>query len=99
MSSGTVPAAERFKYTASFAQGGTFSATADCNTLVGTWTATATGGLAIAPGASSIVICGEGSYSDVYILAFTNSASYVIANNVLTITLKDGGTLVYEPAS
>ncbi len=99
MSAGDVPAAERFKYTASFAQGGTFSATADCNTLVGTWTATATGGLAIVPGASSIVICGEGSYSDVYILAFTNSASYVIANNVLTITLQDGGTLVYEPLS
>ena len=74
VSGGDVPAAERFKYTASFAQGGTFSATADCNTLVGTWTATATGGLAIVPGASSIVICGEGSYSDVYILAFTNSA-------------------------
>jgi heat shock protein HslJ len=97
--SGDVPAAERFKYTASFAQGGSFSATADCNTLLGTWTATATGGLAIVPGASSIVLCGEGSYSDVYILALTNSASYAIANDVLTITLEDGGTLVYEPAN
>ena len=95
---GEVPAAERFKYTIAFAEGGTFSATADCNVLIGTWTATATGGLAIVPGPSSIVLCGEGSNSDLYILALTNSASYVIANNGLTITLEDGGTLVYEPA-
>ena len=64
--------------------------------LSGTWTATAAGGLSIVPGPSGLVPCGDGSYSDLYILALTNSASYAIANNRLTITLKDGGTLVYE---
>jgi hypothetical protein len=63
----------------------------------GTWTATSAGGLSIVPGPSTIVACGEGSYGDLYVLALTNSASYAIANNGLTITLKDGGTLVYEP--
>ena len=97
MAGADVPAAERSKYTVSFAAGGTFSATADCNVLTGTWTATAAGGLSIVPGRSTIVPCDDGSHGDLYVLALSNSASYAIANNGLTITLKDGGTLVYEP--
>ena len=50
------------------------------------------------PNPSSIVACPEGSYSDLYILAFSNSASYVVATDSLTITLNDGGTLGYEPS-
>jgi heat shock protein HslJ len=92
-----VPADQRAKYTPSFAAGGTFSATADCNVVTGTWTATAAGGLSIVPGPSSIVPCEDGSYADLYVLALTKSASYAIANDGLTITLEDGGTLVYEP--
>ena len=67
--------------------------------MTGNWTATAAGGLTFALGPSSIVACGDGSHGDLYILALSNSASYAIAGNSLTITLKDGGTLVYEPAS
>ena len=92
-----VPAAERSKYTVSFAAGGTFSATADCNVLNGAWTATAAGGLSMVPGPSTIVACADGSYGDLYVLALSNSASYAIANNGLIVTLRDGGTLVYEP--
>ncbi len=92
-----VSVTERFKYTISFAAGGTFAATADCNVVAGQWTATATGGLSIVPGPSTIVACAEGSYSDLYILALSNSASYTIANGALTVTLADGGTLGYEP--
>ena len=99
VSGGAIPPAERSKYTVSFAAGGTFSANADCNVLTGTWTATSTGGLSIVPGPSAIVPCGEESNGDLYILALTNSASYTIANNGLTITLKAGGTLVYEPGT
>ena len=97
MAGADVPADQRANYTVSFAAGGTFSAAADCNVLTGTWTATAAGGLSIVPGPSNIVPCGDGSYGDLYVLALTNSASYAIANDGLTITLKDGGTLVYEP--
>ena len=92
-----VPADQRAKYTVSFVAGGTFSATADCNVVTGTWTATAAGGLSIVPGPSAIVPCEDGSYGDLYVLALTNSASYAIANAGLTITLEEGGTLVYEP--
>ena len=51
------------------------------------------------PGGSSIVPCGEGSHGDLYVLALTNSASYVLASGGLTITLDDGGTLAYEPGA
>jgi heat shock protein HslJ len=94
-----IPAAERSKYTIAFAAGGTFSATADCNTINGQWVATADGGLSITPGASTIVACPDGSYGDLYVLALTNSASYAIATDVLTVTLKDGGSLGFEPAA
>jgi hypothetical protein len=50
------------------------------------------------PGPSGIVPCAEGSYGDLYVLALSKSASYVLADGSLTITLDDGGTLVYEPA-
>ena len=49
------------------------------------------------PGPSTIVACADGSYGDLYVLALSNSASYAIANNGLIVTLRDGGTLVYEP--
>jgi heat shock protein HslJ len=93
---GVVPEAERSKYTVAFAAGGKFTATADCNTVAGTWTASAGGGLKLVPGPSTIVACAEGSLGDLYVLALTNSASYAIANGGLTITLVDGGTLVFE---
>jgi hypothetical protein len=79
-----------------FLPAGQFTATADCNVVSGTWTASASGGLSIVPGPSTIVACLEGSYGDLYVLAISNSASYAIADGALTITLKDGGTLVYE---
>ena len=88
--------AERSKYTVAFAPGGAFSATADCNTVNGQWTATASGGLTMTPGPSTIIACPDGSYGDLYILALTNTASYAIANGGLTLTLADGGTLGYE---
>jgi heat shock protein HslJ len=97
VSAGIIPEAERFKYTLSFAAGGTFSANADCNVVNGEWTAAAGGGLSIVPGPSTTVACEDGSYGDLYVLALSNSASYVVATDGLTITLKDGGTLGFEP--
>lgn len=93
---GVIPVEERSKYTLSFATGGAFSAIADCNTVNGTWAATAAGGLSLTLGPSSIVACADGSSSDLYILALSNSSSYAIKAGGLTITLDDGGTLGYE---
>ena len=93
---GVVPAADQANYTIEFKSDGSFSAKADCNTTSGTYTTTSSGGLTIAPGPTTLVACPEGSLSPQYIAALGNAASYVVANGQLTITLKDGGTLVYK---
>ena len=93
---GVVPADQQASYTVTFNTDGTFSAKADCNTVNGGWTATSSGGLTITPGPTTTVACADGSYSDLYILALTSTASYAIASGQLTITLTDQGTLVYR---
>jgi len=97
---GVVPADQQPNYTIEFKAGGTFSAKADCNNVSGTFTTadptTASGDLALVLGPATLVACADGSYSDLYILALTNTASYAIANNQLTITLNDEGTLTYK---
>ena len=97
---GAVPADQQANYTVEFKSDGTFSAKADCNNLSGTFTTadpnTSSGDLALVVGPVSLAACADGSYSDLYILALTNTASYAIASNQLTITLKDEGTLTYK---
>jgi len=93
---GVVPAADQANYTIEFKSDGSFSAKADCNTTSGTYTTTSSGGLTIVPGPTTLVACPEGSLSPQYIAALGNAASYAVANGQLTITLKDGGTLVYK---
>jgi heat shock protein HslJ len=93
---GVVPEAQQANYTVEFKSDLSLSAKADCNSLTGTYTTTSSGGLTITLGASTMVACPEGSLADQYVLGLSNAASYAIASNVLTITLKDGGTLVYK---
>jgi heat shock protein HslJ len=93
---GVVPAADQANYTIEFKSDGSFSAKADCNTTSGTYTTTSSGGLTIVPGPTTLVACPEGSLSPQYLAALGNAASYAVANSQLTITLKDGGTLVYK---
>ncbi len=93
---GVVPEAQQANYTIEFKSDGNFSAKADCNMVSGTYTTTSSGGLTIVPGPSTMAACPEGSLSNQYILGLGNAASYAIANSQLTITLKDGGTLVYK---
>ena len=92
---GVVPAAEQANYTIEFKADGTFSAKADCNQLAGTYTTSGTDGLAIVPGPMTLAACPEGSLSSQYVAALGKAASYAIANEQLTITLTDGGTLVF----
>ena len=91
-----VPEADRDKYTLVFAADGTFTAVADCNTVAGPGPP-GPGTLDLAVGPSTLVYCGDGSLSDLYILGLGNAVSYAVANGTLTITLRDQGTLVYGP--
>ena len=93
---GVVPDADQANYTIAFAADGTFQAKADCNQVAGTYATTSTGGLTIDVGPSTMVACADGSLSDLYILGLSNAASYAIASDQLTITLVDGGTLVFK---
>ena len=93
---GVVPEAQQSNYTIRFETDGSFNAKADCNTVSGTYTTTSSGGLTIVPGLSTLAACPPGSLSDQYILGLGNAASYVIDKDLLTITLKDGGTLAYK---
>jgi heat shock protein HslJ len=93
---GVVPPDQQGNYTVEFKTDGTFAAKADCNQVAGTYTATASGGLTIAIGPTTMAACADGSLSDLYVLGLGNAASYAIANNQLTITLADQGTLVYK---
>jgi heat shock protein HslJ len=97
---GVVPPDQQANYTVEFVAGGTFAAKADCNTANGTYTTadptSASGNLTITPTTSTTAACGDASFSDLYLLALSNAASYAIVNGELTITLLDQGTLVYK---
>jgi heat shock protein HslJ len=93
---GVVPAADQPNYTIEFKSDGSFNAKADCNQLSGSYTTTSSGGLTIVPGPMTLAICPEGSLSQQYVAALGQAASYAIASGELTITLTDGGTLVYK---
>ena len=93
---GVVPEAQQANYTVEFKTDLSLGAKADCNQVSGTYTTTSSGGLTITLGASTMAACPEGSLSSQYILGLGNAASYAIASSQLTITLKDGGTLVYK---
>ena len=97
---GVIPADQRSKYTLEFAQDGTFSALADCNTVTGGFTtanaAAASGNLTLTPGASTTTACPEGSFADLYTYGLGNVTSYAIAGGKLTLTLLDDGQLTFE---
>ena len=93
---GVVPAADQPNYTIEFKSDGSFNAKADCNQLSGSYTTTSSGGLTIVLGPSTLAACPEGSLAPQYVAALGQAASYAIASDQLTITLTDGGTLVYK---
>jgi heat shock protein HslJ len=93
---GVVPDADQANYTIEFKSDGSFNAKADCNQLSGTYTTTPEGGLTIVLGPSTLAACPETSLAPQYVAGLGNAASYAIANDQLTITLKDEGTLVFK---
>ena len=92
---GVVPSDAQSSYTIEFKTTGTFDAKADCNLASGQYTTTSTGGMTITPGPMTLAACPEGSLGPQFIDGLSEAASYVIANNQLTITTKGGDTLVF----
>lgn len=96
--SAIVPVEGQANYNILFNEDGTFSAKADCNQLAGTYEIVSDGVLTIAPGPVTLAECGEDSFSNEYIQALGQAGSYTIAENQMTITLLDDGTLTYRAA-
>ena len=96
--SAIVPAEAMVNYTIEFNDDGTFSAKADCNQVAGTYTIQDSGVMTIAPGPSTQAACPEGSLDRAYVAALGQAGSYTIAENQLTITLLDDGTLTFTSA-
>ena len=93
---GGVPEADQAKYTIEFTSDGTYQAKADCNQTSGTYTTTSDGGLTIEPGPTTLVACPGGSLSDEYLENLATASSYAIADDQLTMTVKDGWTLSFK---
>ena len=91
---GVIPAADQSRYTIEFKTDGSFAALADCNQVAGTYT-TSGSNMTITPGPSTRMACPDGSYGELYVIALGKAASFAIANDQLTITLSDGGTLTF----
>ena len=96
--SAIVPAEGQANYNIVFNEDGTFSAKADCNQLSGNYSIQGNGVLTITPGPMTLAQCAPDSLSDQYVQALGQAGSYTIADNQLTITLLDDGTLTYRAA-
>ena len=95
-----MPPDQQSRYTIQFRADGTFTAQADCNTVNGTYSPSdptgSSGNVDLTPGPATIKACSEGSYGDLYITAISNTTSFAIAGESLTLNLADSGTLVYR---
>ena len=93
---GVVPADQQKNYTIEFKTDGTFQAKADCNQVSGGYTTTSSGGITITPGPSTMAACPPGSLDSVYVAGLSAAKTYAIANNALTLTLTDEGTMEFK---
>jgi heat shock protein HslJ len=84
-------------YTITFNSDGTFSAKVDCNQVAGDFT-TSGSDLTITPGPSTLAACPDGSLDSLYLEGLGKAASYSIADETLTITLTDEGTMQFSAA-
>jgi len=103
---GVVPAAEQGSYTIGFEAGGRFSAKADCDQVGGAYEVhrgdgapgpleSGGGSISILPGPSTLAACRAGSMGDLYVVGLGNLSSFTIEGDQLTLTLRDGGKLVF----
>lgn len=90
------------KYTVRFGTDGAIQATADCNTVSGTYRVIPAGrrgpipGLVIKPSATTLVGCPAGSLSDTFVADLGAASSYVITDGQLRIGLADGGAMAFR---
>ena len=93
---GVVPAYQQADYTITFNTDGTYSGTAACNQIAGTYK-TSGNSLTITAGGSTLAFCPDSDFGTIFAHSLTEAATYAITNDTLTITLTDGGTMTFGP--
>ena len=104
---GVVPEADQSKYSVEFHADRTFSATADCNQVSGTYEiwrggdnpdnptlglpAPGGGHMAILPGPSTLAACPPGSLADLFVLGLGNASGYGTTDDQLTLEIGGDG--------
>jgi heat shock protein HslJ len=84
------------RYTVTLNEDGTANLVADCNQVNATYTLEEPE-LSFELGASTLVACEEGSFSDRYLLLMGNAVSYVMDDGDMVIaTFADAGTLRFS---
>jgi heat shock protein HslJ len=83
-------------YTIEFKEDGTFQAKADCNSVSGTYVTTASKGLKITLGPSTLVACGADSLSDTFVQKLALATSYTFFRSEMTINQQDLGTMTFK---
>ena len=99
---GTATPDDPARYNVQFLPDGLLAGQADCNRMRGRYEVDGDS-LTIGPLASTRVLCPEGSLDNRYLAALEQVASFAIAvgpdaSDRLTLTLTDGGSLVFRPA-
>ena len=98
---GVVPDYQQPDYTITFNTDGTYSGTAACNQIAGTYK-TSGNNLTITAGASTLALCpdldyGTIDYGSIFAHALTTASTYAVTSDTLKITLSDGGTMTFGP--
>lgn len=83
-------------YTIEFRDDGTFQAKADCNTVSGTYTTSASQALKLTLGPSTTAACPEGSLSSVFIEKLGLATAYTLFRQEMTINQQDLGTMTFK---
>lgn len=83
-------------YTIEFLDDGTFQAKADCNTVAGTYTTSASQALKISLGPSTLVACGDDSLSSTFGEKLGLATGYTFFRSEMTINLQDLGTMTFK---
>jgi heat shock protein HslJ len=95
-SQSVVPDDQQASYTVEFKTDGTFASKVDCNQVKGSYTTTASGGLTIVPGPSTLAACPSGSMGSIFLGGLSSAASYTITDGTLKITTQDASTLSFK---
>lgn len=83
-------------YTIEFLEDGTFQAKADCNTVAGTYTTSASQALKITPGPSTLAACPDDSLSSMFVEKLALATGYTFFRSEMTINLQDLGSMTFK---